>query len=366
MSSDPEFRVLLIYLVLLRGGVGLYFHRRHPPLAASSTLLSNPKTRMAKRLAWLLMLLPLPLYATVPDVGLLGDLDLPNALRWLALIPAVASILLVIWSLHLASGPEEFTDWDGDPSRLFQSQPYRLVRHPVESGDVALLLSMGVISGRALICLHALAALAIVYLIVLPLRDAELAQVLGDKYAEYARRSGRVFPRMPKLRGAQYQVPSRFGLTAIIGLLTVLSLVFGGLNLLRFYLEIPATVYFFAAAQVLGICIAQMFFGSAPRMISVLVGAVLLPIFILSSLDLRGATFAILSILVVVCGLFGALVGYCTGTLAAGFFLVMEWLEPILVVRNSRRALSTPGRAPSPLRVEPNATSGPNEAQESH
>jgi hypothetical protein len=136
-------------------------------------------------------------------------------------------------------------------------------------------------------------------------------------------------PRLPTLEKAHYQVPQRFGLTAIIALLTALSVLFGGLNLLHSYFPFPREVYFFAASQVVAVCIAQMVFGSAPRIVSAMAGAALLPAFLAIYLFLNGESMsdAQLAVLIFVCVIFGGLIGYCIGAAAAGFFLATDWLE---------------------------------------
>ena len=131
---------------------------------------------------------------------------------------------------------------------------------------------------------------------------------------------------------AQYVVPQRFGMSAILGIITALAILFGCLRFLNAY----PVVYLFLGILTLVICFVQMSFGKTPRGASAMAGAILLPVFsIVTSCFLEhvepGAVLCSLVMGVPV----GAFVGYLTGTCAAGIFLVMDALEPYLQGRSS-------------------------------
>jgi hypothetical protein len=129
---------------------------------------------------------------------------------------------------------------------------------------------------------------------------------------------------------ARFKVPQRFGMSAILGIMTALALLFGGLRLL----DAPPVIYLFFGGQALTICVVQMFNARMPRVASTIAGAAILPAFALAValFDPRidggdvGAVFCVM----VFCVPSGALLGYLTGTCAAGIFLVMDALEPYL------------------------------------
>lgn len=142
---------------------------------------------------------------------------------------------------------------------------------------------------------------------------------------------------------AQYVVPQRFGMSAIIGITTALAVLFGALRVL----DADPVVYLFFGLQAVVICLVQMFNGRAPRLASSITGAILAPLFIVQLLDaadilLRsGPERAFLIGVFLVCAIpFGAFLGYLTGTCAAGVFLVLEKLENYLRQRLASR-LST-------------------------
>src|SRR6185503_2360481 len=83
------------------------------------------------------------------------------------------------------------------------------------------------------------------------------------------------------------------------------------------------------------ICFVQMAYGRTARMASAVAGGILLPVFIVMTAIMvcmvRGPYYgpppdAILCMLVFSFP-FGAFLGYLTGTMAAGIFLVMDLLE---------------------------------------
>jgi hypothetical protein len=131
---------------------------------------------------------------------------------------------------------------------------------------------------------------------------------------------------------AQYMVPRRFGMSAILGIMTALAILFGCFRLL----DAHPMVYLFFGMQTLVICFAQMLNSKSPRLASSIAGALLAPIFVLplffvrdfSIGDFERIIYAGVSMIFVIP--FGAFLGYLTGTCAAGIFLVMDYLEPYL------------------------------------
>ena len=125
-----------------------------------------------------------------------------------------------------------------------------------------------------------------------------------------------------------YRVPERFSIAEILAMMTVYGLLFGALR----WLGASAALYLFLGTQALMVCVAQMWWGTVPRGASMLVGAVLFPLWIgalillgQAEIAARADEFWIDTLTVLVAG---PLLGYCTGTLAAGVFLVMDrWTD---------------------------------------
>ena len=113
-----------------------------------------------------------------------------------------------------------------------------------------------------------------------------------------------------------------------LGIMTALALLFAALR----RLNAPPSLYFFLSGLAIVICVAQMAYGRAPRLASIIAGGLILPIVIviagaLSGDSMRLGIAVIIAIPLIPCG---ALLGYLTGTCAAGIFLVMKYLENYL------------------------------------
>lgn len=137
-----------------------------------------------------------------------------------------------------------------------------------------------------------------------------------------------------------YRVPRRFSIAEILAMMTVFGIVFG---LLRVFQAHPAW-YMFLGTQGVVICLVQMRFGSVPRGASTLVGCVFLPLwtwgmaaFGSSALPAQFSSswgdvpFAVA---------FGGLIGYCTGALAAGVFLILDMGDNLVRRAGKRRIRS--------------------------
>jgi hypothetical protein len=127
-------------------------------------------------------------------------------------------------------------------------------------------------------------------------------------------------------RPPDFVVPKRFGMSAILGIMTALAVLFGCLRWINAF----PVLYFFFGVQALAICLVQMFYGQTPRLASIIAGAIILPVFtivaaVFSDQGNPGLVCAAIGFVPV-----GGLLGYLTGTCAAGVFLVMDYLEPYL------------------------------------
>ena len=139
-----------------------------------------------------------------------------------------------------------------------------------------------------------------------------------------------------------YSVPQRFGLTSIFALTTLMAILFGSLRRVDF----PPNVYFCLGVMTLAICCVQMYYGSVPRLVSVLTGACMLPgCAYLSQFiwEPRGIFYHGGYLLRREFGdglynsgwlLVGAVAGYLGGVCLAGIFLVQDLVEAYFASRH--------------------------------
>lgn len=126
---------------------------------------------------------------------------------------------------------------------------------------------------------------------------------------------------------AQFVVPRRFGMSGILGIMTGMAILFGCFQAY----SVPPVLYLFFGVQAIVICVVQMFNRQAPRAASAISGAIILPLFLV----LAGALGPRRMHGPIICELVGSLplgvlLGYATGTLAAGVFLVMDMMERLI------------------------------------
>ncbi len=125
----------------------------------------------------------------------------------------------------------------------------------------------------------------------------------------------------------EYRVPERISIAEILGITTAFALLFA---ILRQF-DAPAGLYVFLGALGIVICLVQMRFGEMPRFISAVAGSILMSLWGLVTILFynRGGLSSLLGALAgLPCTLIlGGLLGYFTGTLAAGVFLVLDKLR---------------------------------------
>jgi hypothetical protein len=140
---------------------------------------------------------------------------------------------------------------------------------------------------------------------------------------------------------AEYVVPQRFGMSAILGITTALAILFGAMH----WLSAEPGWYLFLGAQSIIICLVQMFHGKAPRQASVVAGAIIAPLFVLGAAWFSRELDAFAALCFMVASVpFGAFIGYLNGTCAAGIFLVMDKAEKYF--RGEHETPHTPAAAP--------------------
>jgi hypothetical protein len=146
--------------------------------------------------------------------------------------------------------------------------------------------------------------------------EAELVE--PGLLAHYANR------QPPAEAAAVFHVPTRFGMSAILGITTALAILFGILR----STGAPVIFYWFFSLLSLIICLVQMRFGEVPRQGSMIAGAVLMPLFVIIAALLDDFPIGEGHVMAAVFCIFaGAFLGYLTGTCLGGVFLLMDLFE---------------------------------------
>jgi protein-S-isoprenylcysteine O-methyltransferase Ste14 len=330
MFPATEFRVAVGYLLVVKIAVGYW-------LAGGSDsrndmrgerLLTGRTVSAPSILVQLLYLVPAVVYVLVPELVLPGQLILPATVSWVAIGVAAGNIVVFGWAWRSITAA-----YDGDAINLERLAaghgPFRVIRYPYEVATATFHIVLSVATTNWWIVVGAVFAPVVVRWGVIPALERKRGQHWGEAYAGYSRTTGIFLPRVGDGSEQQYTVPRRFGMAAIVALFTTLGILFGVLR----YWEASPFIYLFVTSEIAAICLAQIAFGSAPRVVSIVLGAVLLPFWVYLDLKIRGQTrppyideflvYALFTFLFA----FGGLLGYCIGALAAGFFLVMDLVE---------------------------------------
>ena len=140
------------------------------------------------------MLLPV-LHLVTPWLSF-AEYDLPEAVPWCGAAVMVAGLWLfhrshadlgVNWSVTLELRKEH---------ELVTQGVYRRIRHPMYAAIWLFSPGQGMLLANWLAGWSACAAFAAMYLVRLPREERMMEEAFGDSWRDYARRTGRIFPRL--------------------------------------------------------------------------------------------------------------------------------------------------------------------------
>ena len=340
MILELEFRVAIAYLLLLKFGFSVWGRKLADTRTDDSYSKDGSEHLFGNRLEWLaqaLLLGPFVVLLADPPLLVSSQIDVPVPWRWIATLPAAASLLLHLWARRSQVLPPATSATDSPQTPALQG-PYQWIRYPVAASDAMFYLSLACVSANWVVLWWCALGVIVLRLIVLPLCESRRRDVYGPAYGDYIRRTGMLLPQFGHVYRREYTVPKRFGMGAITAMLTSFAIVFGSLK----YAGAPPGAYLFVASEFAFVCLTQIFFGSTPRGGSILAGALLLPFWVVLAMTIRSDSFGNLREFVYLYrGLspggtvlfytfvfvFGGLLGYCIGAMAAGFFLVMDMFD---------------------------------------
>ncbi len=321
MDGYLEFRVLLVYL----GAMYLFPVIRWRKTRRSPAVVGDRGHRqnIARIIASAIFIAPLVNYLIDGVWPWYPHLDFPNGLRWSAALPATMAVLFLVRACRHTEGGQERIN-----KTFVTAGPYHWLRHPQLLASSIFFLSLSVLSNNGVVLISAILGVLVLRLVLAPAVEEDLNEEYGKEYQHYVQKTGSFFIRLGHLSQARYAVPRQFGLSAVLAFTTIFAFVFGVLN----YMHAEAIVYLFVATEIAAICLVQIVFPSAPRRASALTGAMLLPFWTAIWYANHLSRVPLFWLLVVGGNLavFGALLGYLIGGLAAGFFLAMDLIEPYL------------------------------------
>ena len=189
------FFALMIAMNLIRRYFGSQLAGQESSAPDRQPRYENPASIVVFRLLMLAMWVLILLYGFDQPRMVHFDLSLPDALRWIGVVGATLSLILLIW-VHRSLGK----NW----SRLLQVRegqtlithgPYQWVRHPMYAVLSGFYLCAALVAGTSLI---SLVNVGIVWYFWTRIEPEEHMMIdhFGDAYRTYMQRTGRLFPRL--------------------------------------------------------------------------------------------------------------------------------------------------------------------------
>ncbi|HLA13227.1 MAG TPA: protein-S-isoprenylcysteine O-methyltransferase [Pyrinomonadaceae bacterium] len=140
------------------------------------------------------MILP-GLYLFTPWLGF-ADYRLPTFAPWIGAVVMVAALLL-FWRSHSDLGE----NWSRTLEirkghQLVTHGLYRWIRHPMYAAIWLFSLAQGLLLQNWLAGWSAFVAFAVMYFVRISKEERMMGDFFGQKYSDYMRRTGRLFPRV--------------------------------------------------------------------------------------------------------------------------------------------------------------------------
>lgn len=193
--TDEVFYCLLTFgLVAAVFSTSAYFRARAERQAGPLKTGEGRGLVVVLRLLGLVVVLPLLGYMVYPPWVAWARFALPDWVRWLAALIAIATVPLAYWTLTSLGSNISPTQATRQGHTLVTHGPYRWVRHPLYTTGLVFFVALNLLTG--LWWLGAGMVLPIVILLRTRVEEARLIEAFGDEYRAYMQSTGRFLPRL--------------------------------------------------------------------------------------------------------------------------------------------------------------------------
>jgi protein-S-isoprenylcysteine O-methyltransferase Ste14 len=195
MDEELLFRLLFIAIYVVFFGVRIRYRVESVRRTPEKRHQAGDKAYGLLIVAVLGYIVSIVLYMlAIPWISWL-QIVVPSWLRWLGVVGAISSVLLVAW-IHRTLGRQYSAELAIQKDHaLVTSGPYGRIRHPMYTGLNMFSFSLALTTSNLLVLFFAV-------LVIVPFpwiaRNEEkmLLETFGEEYREYMRRTGRFFPRI--------------------------------------------------------------------------------------------------------------------------------------------------------------------------
>jgi protein-S-isoprenylcysteine O-methyltransferase Ste14 len=197
MSTELIFRILLFVLlvsfVLHRG---IQTRRRGPQKQQIVKTLDTGGSEKIVGVLGVVALLSSAAYIISPSIVSWASLPFAPWLRYSGVALALTGFALLQWAQSALS-----SNWSDTPVKLKQHTltvvgPYRRIRHPIYTAFLIILSTPLFLSANWLIGISWIAMTYLDVNVRINTEEAMLRETFGDEFTAYAKRSGRLLPRL--------------------------------------------------------------------------------------------------------------------------------------------------------------------------
>ncbi|MCK5301931.1 MAG: isoprenylcysteine carboxylmethyltransferase family protein [Candidatus Thorarchaeota archaeon] len=201
MEPELAFRIAFLVFYILLIVIRVYYTKKTPFARKSRKERFEdirreglPSAIVFLGMFWVQMIVAL---FYVLDVQLISwaYFILPLEIRMLGVILGTISVLSVFWVHQTLSGSFSATLEVYEDHQLVTSGPFARVRHPLYSAHTLFNAGMVLISANWILLLFLIIGIPFTYW-RLSKEEEMLIEQFGDKYREYIKRTGRLFPKL--------------------------------------------------------------------------------------------------------------------------------------------------------------------------
>ena len=197
MNQQATFRLVFAALFLLLFGLVATYRRKAQAGRRIDYAKEGFATLIVLRVGGLFLWGSCFLYIIYPRLLEWSFIDVPSWLRWVGAAVVLVLIPFVVSAQRALGRNVSPTVITHEDHELVTSGPYRWIRNPLYTAGGLMFAGLGLIAGSWVFIGGAAMVLPFVRL-RLPKEEAELEARFGQEYRDYASRTGRFLPRLPR------------------------------------------------------------------------------------------------------------------------------------------------------------------------
>ena len=194
MTTDQQFRILILVTLAANAAISFYFRRQADKHGGQLAPTGNG-VLLFLRLGALVVLGPLIGFLINTDWMGWARYSSPDWLRWFGFALTTISIPGLYWLFSTIGKNISPTHATRENHQLITNGPYRIVRHPLYTVGFTIFLGIGLMATMWWLQVG-LVILSVVIAWRTGREEENLLQEFGEEYRTYKKRTGRYFPKL--------------------------------------------------------------------------------------------------------------------------------------------------------------------------